>query len=186
MDFNEHSRLAGRHAFLGPSTYHWLRYTPEKLILRYQTHEKATRGVDLHNLAHEMIRLKIRLEKKGLPLNMYVNDGIGFRMTCEQALYYSENCFGTADTISFRDGELRIHDYKSGVTPTSMDQLVIYAALFLLEYEMRPHYVDTILRIYQDAGAPRELRPTNEHLEEVMAIIVKSDQIIEEWKEAQK
>ena len=30
---------------------------------------------------------------------------------------------------------LRIHDYKSGITPAKMDQLMIYAALFCLEYK---------------------------------------------------
>lgn len=83
-------------------------------------------------------------------LSMYINDAIGFRMTPEQPLYYSENCFGTADAISFRDNFLRIHDYKSGETPVSMDQLKIYSALFCLEYRIDPHKLSGIeLRIYQ-------------------------------------
>lgn len=79
----------------------------------------------------------------------YVNDGINLRMTVEQPLYYSEYCFGTADTISFRDGVLRIHDYKSGDKPAGMDQLKVYAALFCLEYGVRPKEIGIELRLYQ-------------------------------------
>lgn len=50
---------------------------------------------------------------------MYVNDAIGYKMTPEQTLFYSENCFGTADSISYRSGLLRIHDLKTGVIPAS-------------------------------------------------------------------
>lgn len=64
-------------------------------------------------------------------MNMYVNDAISFRMVPEQILFYSENCFGTADTIVFRNGTLRIHDLKTGVVPAHMEQLEIYAALFV-------------------------------------------------------
>jgi hypothetical protein len=32
---------------------------------------------------------------------MYVNDAIGYNMKVEQPLYYSENCFGHADTLCF-------------------------------------------------------------------------------------
>ena len=35
MIFNDHSKLEGQHAFLGASTYHWLRWTDENLELRY-------------------------------------------------------------------------------------------------------------------------------------------------------
>lgn len=41
-------------------------------------------------------------------------------MTPEQVLYYSENCFGTADTISFDNKTLRIHDLKTGAVPAHM------------------------------------------------------------------
>ena len=56
----------------------------------------------------------------------------------EQALYYSDNCFGTADAISFKKNFLRIHDLKTGVTPGSMKQLLIYASMFCLEYNFLP------------------------------------------------
>jgi len=71
-------------------------------------------------------------------------------MTCEQILYYSENCFGTADTISFRYNTLRIHDLKTGVYPGSVHQLEVYAALFCLEYDKNPYDIKIELRLYQD------------------------------------
>ena len=80
---------------------------------------------------------------------MYVNDAIGYQMTPEQPLFYSENCFGTADTISFKNNFLRIHDLKTGDTPAHMEQLMIYEALFCLEYDMDPNKFESELRIYQ-------------------------------------
>ena len=71
-------------------------------------------------------------------------------MTTEQVLYYSENCFGTADAISFRYNTLRIHDLKTGVFPGSVHQLEVYAALFCLEYDKDPFEIKIELRIYQD------------------------------------
>ena len=64
-------------------------------------------------------------------------------------LSYSNNCFGTADAISFRQNFLRIHDLKTGVTATSFHQLEIYAALFCLEYDVSPNVIHMELRIYQ-------------------------------------
>ena len=81
---------------------------------------------------------------------MYVNDAIGYRMTPEQPLYFSENCFGTADAISFRDGLLRIHDLKTGQIPAHMEQLLVYSALFCLEYHAKPAEIGIALRIYQN------------------------------------
>lgn len=71
-------------------------------------------------------------------------------MTPEQILYYSENCFGTADAISFRYRTLRIFDLKTGVIKGSVHQLEVYAALFCLEYDQDPFKIRIELRIYQD------------------------------------
>lgn len=70
-------------------------------------------------------------------------------MSTEVVLYYSDRFFGTADSISFRNGVLRIHDLKTGKTPVHMDQLMVYAALFCLEYKIKPGDIDFELRIYQ-------------------------------------
>lgn len=149
MNFNRHSNLEGRHAFLSASKYHWLNYDEEKLISAFQNSLAVKRGTELHDFAERAITLGIKLPKSKKTLNMYVNDAIGFQMTPEQPLYYSENCFGTADAISFRNNFLRIHDLKSGVTPAHMEQLMIYAALFCLEYAVDPKSIDIELRIYQ-------------------------------------
>jgi hypothetical protein len=150
MRFNPHSELSGRHAFLSASKHAWTNYDDEKLDRVYMTNLAAQRGTELHAFAHEAIRLGVRLPRTQKTLHMYVNDAIGFRMTSEQILYYSDNSFGTADSISFRKNFLRIHDLKTGVTPTSVRQLEVYAALFCLEYRTKSFDITTELRIYQN------------------------------------
>lgn len=150
MLFNAHSRLTGQHAFLSASSYHWTNYTEDKLDAVYLASMAAKRGNELHAFAHNAIRLGIRLPRTSKTLNMYVNDAVGYRMTPEQILYYSDNCFGTADTISFRDKLLRVHDLKTGASPTSERQLEVYVALFCLEYRTKPFEIDIEMRIYQN------------------------------------
>lgn len=150
MNFNEHLDLKDKHAFLSPSKYHWINYDDEKLDASYLKAMAIERGVRLHALADECIRLGVKLPRNKKTLNMYVNDAIGFKMKTEQVLYYSDNAFGTADAISFKNNFLRIHDLKTGVTPSSMKQLEIYAALFCLEYSKNPNDIQFELRIYQN------------------------------------
>lgn len=151
MNFNKHFALEGKHAFLGASKYSWLNYDAEKLRESYLNAQARYRGTQLHELASQLIKLGVKLPDTNQTLNSFVNDAIGYRMQSEQILYYSDNCFGTADAISYkeRDKKLRIHDLKTGVTPASMKQLYIYTALFCLEYAMDPHSMDIELRIYQ-------------------------------------
>lgn len=150
MIFNSHSELRGLHAFLGASKYHWINYDAEKLDDVWRNAQAATRGVKLHAIAHELINLGIKLPRSEKTLNQYVNDAIGFGMVTEQILFYSANCFGTCDTISYRKNLLRIHDLKTGVVPGSMNQVLVYAAIFCLEYDVKPGEIDMELRIYQD------------------------------------
>ena len=150
MRFNDHSNLAGRHAFLSASKYHWINYSDEKLDRTYKLALAAQRGTELHNFAMQAIRLGIKLPRTPKTLNDYVNDAIGFRMEPEQILMYSDNAFGTADTISFRKDLIRIHDLKTGVVPASVHQLEVYAAFFCLEYKMKPSEIGMELRIYQN------------------------------------
>jgi hypothetical protein len=119
------------------------------LAERWTTAQAAAYGVAQHLYAQEQIMAR-RLSTHIGTLGMYINDSIEHRMNCEQVLYYSENCFGTADAISFRYKTLRIFDLKTGVIPGSVHQLEIYAALFCLEYEMDPYKINMELRIYQD------------------------------------
>lgn len=150
MIFNTHSNLEGQHAFLGASKYHWINYDEEKLAKTYAGFLATQRGTVLHDFASRCIKLRQKLPKSKKTLNMYVNDAIGFRMTPEQVLYYSKYCFGTTDAISFRDNMLRIHDFKSGTVPAHMEQLEVYAALFCLEYDVKPDDIKIELRIYQN------------------------------------
>lgn len=157
--------------------YHWLNYDADRLtnaVLNYQAKERGTR---LHAFAAECIDLKQKLPKNKKTLNTYVNDAIGFRMDTEQVLYYSDNCYGTADAISFNDGFLRIHDLKTGAVPAHMEQLYIYAALFCLEYGYHPKDIRMELRIYQNDEVWVE-NPTEEEISPVIAKIKEFDPII--------
>lgn len=183
MIFNTHSGLRDKHAFLSPSNYHWLNYDDQKLEARFHTVVAARRGTDLHALAHEAIRLNVKLSRGNQALSTYVNDAIGYKMTCEQILYFSDNCFGTTDTISFRRNKLRIHDLKTGITATSEKQLEVYAALFCLEYGIDPFGIEIELRIYQRDDI-RIFEPIPEAIVYIMEKIVDFDQQIELIKEA--
>ena len=181
MIFNSHSDLYGKHAFLSPSNYHWLNYDHQKLSARFFAAMSAKRGTDLHNLAHEAIRLGVKLSKSNKSLSTYVNDAIGYKMSCEQPLFYSNNCFGMADTICFRRNKLRIHDLKTGINVASEHQLEVYAALFCLEYSVDPFSIDIELRIYQREEI-RVFEPYPEYIASIMEKIIDFDQRIEELK----
>lgn len=181
MNFNDHSRLEGQHAFLGASQYHWINYTEEKLAERYSNFLATLKGTELHEFAANAIRLKIKLPESQKTLNMYVNDAIGYRMKPEQILYYSENCFGTADAISFKDNFLRIHDLKTGVTPAKMEQLMIYVALFCLEYKKKPSSIQIELRIYQNDDV-KVHHPTAEEILPIIDKIITFDKRINKIK----
>ena len=181
MIFNSHSRLEGSHAFLSASNYHWVNYTDEKLIQSYGNYRADQKGTVLHAFAKQCIVLGQKLPRTKQTLNMYVNDAIGFRMTPEQVLFYSENCFGTADAISFYHNTLRIHDYKSGTSRVSMTQLQVYTALFCLEYGIRPGEIDIVLRIYQSDAILEEI-PELERIVYIMDKIVTFDKAIDRLK----
>ena len=181
MNFHKHYDLIGQHAFLGASKYHWINYDEEKLKTSYLNHMAAQKGTILHDFAAQCIRLGQKLPKSNKTLNMYVNDAIGFKMTPEQPLVYSENCFGTADTISFRKNFLRIHDYKSGVTPVHMEQLYVYDALFCLEYNINPGEIDIENRLYQCDNI-EEAHPTADIILPIMEKIITFDKLITKIK----
>lgn len=172
MSFNKNSRLVGQHAFLSPSNYHWLDYDEEKLRRVYFQKQQTARGDRLHAYAQQAIDLKIRQADNGTTLSSYINDAIGFRMEAEIPLYYSDECFGTADAIGIRDNLLRIHDLKTGSTIADMKQLLIYTGIFFWEYRelFQPKDVRVILRIYQN-DAIQELQPDSAEILMVMSRI---------------
>jgi len=149
MIWNRHLGLEGSHAFLSASKYHWVNYDEQKLDDVYSKFRAAQKGTELHEFASKAIRLGVKLPRTPKTLNLYVNDAIGFKMMTEVTLYYSDNCFGTADAICFRQNLLRIHDLKTGSSPASIKQLEIYAALFCLEYREDPKKIGCELRLYQ-------------------------------------
>ena len=182
MNFNKHSNLEGQHAFLGASKYHWINYSEEKVADAYTKFLATQRGTMLHAFAAQCILLGQKLPKSQKTLNLYVNDAIGYKMTPEQILYYSPNCFGTADAISFRNNMLRIHDLKTGEAATHMEQLMVYAALFCLEYHVKPSEIDMELRIYQ-YDQVLFYNPTVADILPIMDKIVTFDKVINKIRE---
>lgn len=188
MNWNNHSRLAGSHSFLSASAYHWINYDKDKLISVYRNRLATLRGTALHELASQLIKLKVKLPNSQKTLNMFVNDAIGFGMESEQILYYSDNAFGTADAIYYGKQRgtdrliLRIHDLKTGEAPAHMEQLLIYAAYFCLEYHARPGEIDIECRIYQNNDI-LFYKPEVDEIIQIMDKIVMFDKLIEEIKE---
>lgn len=181
MKFFAHSDLEGRHSFLSPSKYHWIRYDLDKLFDTFTNAMDAAMGTRLHVFAAEAIALKQRMPETTSTLNSYINDAIGFRMTPEVMLFASDNGFGTADALSFYDNTLRIHDLKTGVTPAKMDQLLVYACYFLIEYRFKPNEIKIILRIYQND----EIIEYIPELDDLLPIIDKFytfDEALTQWK----
>lgn len=213
MIFNDHYKLEGKHAFLGASKYQWLNYDDETLEARYISQYSQQIGTVIHAYAADLIKHRIKLHKSdrvaiqaelvrhGIPdyafdanhildnLVPYVNDGIAFKMQPEQVLYYSDICFGTADTIQYYDKKrkLEIHDLKTGSIPAHWEQLEIYAALFFLEYgkrlDIRPGDIEIELRIYQN-GETNIFKPeTNEIVPFIDAITVANKHIFKIFQE---
>lgn len=170
MRFNNHWNVEGKHAFLGASKYHWIRYDLEKMRKIWENKFKSEEGTRKHKLAAFCIQERVRLQENGSTLSLYVNDAIGFRMTPEQVLWFNDDCFGTPDAMSFSQGILRIFDLKTGIHPGSFDQILIYFALFCLEYEVNPYNIEMIARIYQNDDYTEYLA-TGDEVQEIMDTI---------------
>lgn len=145
------------------------------------TARAAQLGTEKHELAAMLIKMGQKLPKTKQTLPMYVNDAIGYRMTPELILKYSDNAFGCADAISFRNNKLRIHDLKTGTSPTKMRQLEIYEAFFCLEYGLRPTAIETELRIYQNDDIEVHI-PDPMYITELMDLIVMFDERIDNMR----
>lgn len=179
MNFNVHSSVDGQHAFLGASKYHWVNYDEEKISDAYRKFIATQKGTETHAFAATCIKRKQKLPSEHKTLDMYVNDAIKYNMNPEQVLYYSENAFGTADAISFDEnrGILRIHDLKTGVVPGHVEQLLIYTALFSLEYRIDPFDIKMLLRIYQ-ADQKFNFEPKPEEIVAIKTKIINFDHIL--------
>ena len=185
MNFIQHSNLEGLHAPFSPSQPSWLKYDDDKLVEVYQNKKAAEMGTRLHAWAAETIKLGIKQPRSKKTIYAYVNDAIGFKMDTEVVLFYSERFFGTADAISFRDNFLRIHDLKTGKTgkiEDHMEQLEIYAALFCLEYRIKPGDIQMELRVYKNDDVLVH-NPTAEDILPIMDKIIHLDKLLEQIEE---
>ena len=198
-DYSEFKRrVKDAHAFCGASNYHWRNYDKEKLIQTKMNSNANAIGTLLHSYAAKNIAEGFKLYKgdkrsilryltieNNIPaysvdidslfpnLMNYVNDSIGYRMTPEVLLYYSDNFYGTTDAISFKDDVLKISDLKTGKSPASFMQLENYAAFFCLDYKVKPTDLKKIeFRIYQGGEIifaepdPKILLPITEQIVE--------------------
>lgn len=211
MIFRRHSELEGKHAILSASSWRWINDDPESLTKRLCSQYLAPIGTILHDIARKHIKHRIKLNKydkknimlelveQGVPefvinainldfmydnLMRYVNDCIAFKMTPEVVLRFSNNFFGTADAIKYDEESrfLRIHDYKSGTTPAHMEQLMIYVALFCLEYAIKPSSIQCELRIYQ-GEEPTIYEPASEEITQIIETIITFDNFMTKMRE---
>ena len=109
-------------------------------------------------------------------VKFYINDGIGYKMTVEQPVVYSDKIYGTMDTVCFNDNLLRIHDLKTGSHEADMEQLEVYAALFCLEYDFKPSELEFELTLYQWDGKVVH-NPTVENLLPIIDAIITTNKI---------
>lgn len=177
MRFNSHFNLEGLHAPFSPSQSSWLRYDDEKALEVYTNRKASEMGTRLHEWAKQTIDLGIKQPRTKKTLYAYVNDAIGFKMDTEVVLFYSERFFGTADAICFRNNTLRIHDLKTGKKKADIEQLKVYAALFCLEYKIKPGTINIELRIYQNDEVLYD-NPTAEDILPIMDQIVHLDKLL--------
>ena len=181
MNFIKHSNLEGLHAPFSASQSSWLRYDDEKALSVFRKKKAKEMGTRLHAWAAETIELGIKQPRSKKTISSYVNDAIGFKMSTEVVLFYSKYFFGTADAISFRNNMLRIHDLKTGESG-HMEQLEVYAALFCLEYKIKPGEIDIELRLYKNDEVIVH-NPTAEDILPIMDKIIHLNKILESQEE---
>ena len=179
MIFRSYSNLDDKHARFSPSQPYWLNDTEEGIIKRFRSQYAAQIGTIFHDFARRYIKHGLRLAKSdkktvildllesGIPgsvidsldidfifenVQEYVNDAVAYRMSPEVHLYFSDNFFGTADAISFdeKKNKLKIFDLKTGSSTPHLEQLIIYTALFCLDYKVNPFDISTELKIYKN------------------------------------
>lgn len=206
MRWNDHSRLAGTHAYLSASKPTWLNKTEDELIEGKRNSYAQQIGTLIHAYAADCVKYREKLKKSGasaIKLDLlrngipeyaidiqrvyptvmsYVNDAIGFGLDPEVILYYSNECYGTADAINLDGKILRIHDLKTGVSPVKMEQLLVYASLFYLEYGQKPKHIPAELRIYQ-MGEIIVHEPEPEEIEAIMQRIIYQDKVLQSLRQ---
>lgn len=143
----------------------------------------ALEGIEQHRYAAICIEEGIVQDDETTTVGLYINQCIQYKMSSEVVLFYSPNAFGTVDAIAYRYRLLRISDLKTGVTRVSVNQLLVYAALFCLEYEVDPFSMRGIeLRIYKD-GKVMMFEADPYQVREIMDKIVKFDGVLNQLRE---
>lgn len=199
MYWNDHKEFEGLHAFLGASQYHWMKWTDDILKQRYINSFSTDIGTIIHELASKCIKRKVKLTDEDtnliymtlkdnhIPDNVcnikkildnvknFINDSIDNNMSSEVILFYSDLAFGTTDAINFNGKKLLIFDLKTGVIQARFEQLLIYSALFCLEYDIIPTTISFELRIYQ-SGDVIQFEPKGEEIQWYMDTIVTTEQ----------
>ena len=172
MQWKNHSRemAAGSHALFGASNYHWLNYDFDKAAEYIRNMRAKDRGTKLHEFAAKAIQYRRPLSGRDT-LAKYVNDAIKFGMDTEVPLYFSPYFFGTTDAIAVDGRKLRISDLKTGTTPASIKQLLVYDAFYCLDYGVAPKEIEHELRIYQNDEIILE-KPKWQEIQEVMDKVV--------------
>lgn len=175
-----------RRKFEGTLLHEWAEHVIDsfhlvKEIMAFQT--KRTFHVNIDSIRQEGEKSQLISNSKAKEtIFMYVHDAVELDMVPEQPLSYDdEYCFGTADAIQFDGHKLRIHDLKTGETPASMDQLIVYAALFCLEYRHDPSQLIFELRIYQTEQIV-VYTPTTEEIVDMMNRIVHVVDVLQRYK----
>ena len=186
MNFNKHLNLEGQHALLGASKFYWIDDDEDSFLKRMRSSYASTIGTLLHDIARKHIKHSFKLAKgdkrsvllelidKGIPariidemdfdalysnLSTYVNDAIGYKMQPEVVLRYSDYCFGTTDA--------------------HIEQLMIYEALFCLEYKYKPGDIESELRIYQSNDVLIH-NPTPDEILPIIEKMIQFDKFIRE------
>lgn len=210
MNLVDYSKLEGTHALFSASKGSWKNDTDdEQIIRRYINSFATTIGTSVHKFAKNCIDNKIKLSKNDKKLLLYhlltdpeanipeavidleylfsnvrnyVNDAIMLNMSTEVLLVYSDLAYGTADAISCVNNFLRIHDLKTGRSPVHIDQLLIYAAYYCLDHNVKPRdLVGIELRIYQGSEVIYH-EPNPEEIEEIMAKAVFCDDVVNRFR----
>lgn len=197
----------GEHAFLAPSNSAWEGYDDKKTINVFVGKKAKDAGTAIHKFACRRILRRMPLKEHDTDsmvffmienyvpgyaianmdistvfgtVRSYVNDALRYGLYPEKEVYYGPFAYGTADAIG-DDDILRIHDLKTGVVPASFKQLEKYAALYCLDYEVRPEDIESELRIYQNNDILVE-RPESSVIRHYMDIYTSKSNLLYEFK----
>lgn len=145
------------HATFSPSDKTWLNYDREKIRQRVVAARAVQRGTELHELAEHCIRMKTPLDPSNGVISTYVRDCIEYDMNTEVQMMYSEDIGGTADALHYDQAANRLYvfDLKTGDRKTSINQVIIYAALWCLTNYHNALSMTFDLRIYSKTHPQR-------------------------------